>query len=1012
MRRIQKRDARSGKETMKCIQINLNHCEAAQDLLTQTVKEEKADLALICEQYKTIHATSRWVDDSTKKAAIWTCGKYAFERKNANKSPNFAYAKIKGIHFFSCYAPPSATMAEYQQMLDVLVAEVRGKSPAIVAGDFNAWAVEWGSTRTNHRGEALLDAFASLDLVLLNQGNKETFNNGRSGSIIDLTFASRGIARKTKWHVSDLYTNSDHRAIIFETTEPRRFQYQKATEKVQKLGWKSNNLDKEMLDYWLSIMEIPRGTAEEQAKQVTTSLTRGCDASMPRKGNGNGRTPVYWWNDCIAKLRADCLKMRRRQQRARQRQREDSEEIRKEFVRKRKELRKLIKKSKTESFQSLREDLQHNPWGSAYKIVMDKLKSGTAAAPKCPTMMNIIVSGLFPRNTSVHFTRIITEDAEPIQPVTTAEVLEAAGSMKSNKAPGMDGIPNLVLKEAIKTRPEVFANLYTRCLAEGKFPLQWKRQRLVLIPKGDKPPEQPSSYRPLCMLDTVGKVLERIIRDRLDQYTEGDNGLSNRQYGFRKKRSTTHAIQAVCEIAREAISGTRWKGGRKQYCAVVTLDIKNAFNSASWNFTMRALRNIRVPNYLLRIITNYFEDRTLFYDTDEGPKRYKITKGVPQGSVLGPALWNVMYDGVLRMRRPRGVDIIGYADDIAVVVVAKTLEEVTQNCNNTIKDVKIWLRSAGLELADHKTEAVLISSRKKVERLTIQVGEHTIESKPYIKYLGVLLDHRLNFREHLTYTSVKANRAVAAISRLMPNIGGPRQPIRNLLATVSKAILMYAAPIWAPATAINSYMRSINSVHRRASIRVCCAYRTVSGDAISVIAARMPIDLEVKVAASIYNGENRERRAIRAAAEIEWQRRWNTSENGRWTYKLLPNIEEWTRRKHGEVNFYLTQLLTGHGSFREFLYKYDIADDPFCRHCEGKVQNAEHVLLECIEYVAARNALEQVIGNAITPRRLISFMLSTSEAWDTANRIIASIMQELRRENQTPRAQEEGNPGS
>lgn len=171
---------------------------------------------------------------------------------------------------------------------------------------------------------------------------------------------------------------------------------------------------------------------------------------------------------------------------------------------------------------------------------------------------------------------------------------------------------------------------------EGVFPRKWKQQRLVLLPKGNKPPDEPTSYRPLCMLDTAGKVLERIVHQRIEAAV--DPLLASNQYGFRKGRSTLDAINMVVKTARDAIAGTRWKGGTKMYCLVVTLDIKNAFNSANWYLIMKTLNEMNVPAYLQKIVASYFTDRLLKYDTKIGPKEHKITGGVPQGSVLGPLL--------------------------------------------------------------------------------------------------------------------------------------------------------------------------------------------------------------------------------------------------------------------------------------------------------------------------------------------------------------------------------------
>ena len=94
------------------------------------------------------------------------------------------------------------------------------------------------------------------------------------------------------------------------------------------------------------------------------------------------------------------------------------------------------------------------------------------------------------------------------------------------------------------------------------------------------------------------------------------------------------------------------------------------------------------PPYLMEILNNYFQDRKVIYLTDEGEREYIVTAGVPQGSVLGPLLWNIMYDGVLRLQLPNGTTIVGFADDIAIVSVAKTVGG--NRGENEHSDSKCW----------------------------------------------------------------------------------------------------------------------------------------------------------------------------------------------------------------------------------------------------------------------------------------------------------------------------------
>ncbi|ESN92784.1 hypothetical protein HELRODRAFT_164897 [Helobdella robusta] len=173
---------------MKILQVNLNHCEATHDLLMQTVRELKVDLAIVSEPYKHLN-TQPWETDRTVGAVIWSCSKLLFQNV-INTEACFVATKVEDIYFYSCYAPPSLSFDEYVNFLDRLTQSAKQHFPVAIAGDFNAWAVDWGSKETNARGNALLEAMAILDVVLLNNGDKPTFVRGEANSIVDFTFVS------------------------------------------------------------------------------------------------------------------------------------------------------------------------------------------------------------------------------------------------------------------------------------------------------------------------------------------------------------------------------------------------------------------------------------------------------------------------------------------------------------------------------------------------------------------------------------------------------------------------------------------------------------------------------------------------------------------------------------------------------------------------------------------------------------------------------------------------------
>ncbi|XP_047997336.1 uncharacterized protein LOC125238963 [Leguminivora glycinivorella] len=348
---------------MKILQLNINHCEAAHDLLMQTVRELKLDLVLIAEPYKHL-STQPWECDSTTKAVIWSCGKFPFQSVVNNKEAGFVAAWVDGIRFYSCYAPPSLSIEQFTDFLDRITGDARQHFPVAIAGDFNAWAVDWGSKFTNARGKALLEAMATLDVVLINTGNTPTYTKGEASSIVDLTFVSSSITRRSiSWEVLDIYTASDHSALLWEVSTGQNTR--RANRQTNAIGWTVKSFDPSALIVALDGGPIITGSAEEKTKDLMKRVAQACDASMPRKRGVNQRPPVHWWNDHISALRSDCLKKRRISQRGYRRP--NSEELVAEYKNARRQLNKAIKDSKRRCWKDLINEVEKDPWGDHTK---------------------------------------------------------------------------------------------------------------------------------------------------------------------------------------------------------------------------------------------------------------------------------------------------------------------------------------------------------------------------------------------------------------------------------------------------------------------------------------------------------------------------------------------------------------------------------------------------------------------------------------------------------------------
>ena len=974
---------------MRILQINLGHCRAAQDLLLQVVREKGADVVIVSEQWK--GSGAGWYANADDTAAICLPNKRA-AKWHTQVGCGWVWVEMSGVRIYSCYFSPNSTQQDFLGEISNLERDIRAvNGPVVVAGDFNAKAAEWGSRITDDRGRILCEMASGLGLHVANEGNEYTFRRGTGGSVIDVTFTNESLVGRTRgWRVLDDYSHSDHQYILFEIAGG--IDRRRAPRPLSK-GWCLRNLDVPAL---LAVIAAEsRGFeelegAEERVAGLERAAKRACDASMPRRPNIilKNRKPVHWWNEELAGMRRKCVATRRKVHRSgRQQAVLEYNEARREF-------RTAIRRSKEKCWRDMCELVDRDPWGLPYKIVRQKLR-GRLTDPflEDPTNLQVIVDKLFPRHEklSVGATAERTVDEEQqYEPFTEGELKAATETLGRGKAPGPGGVPNEVVIEVAKALPRVLLGVYNACLKDGVYGGSWKRQRLVLIPKSGSA-GAPSSYRPLCMLDGFGMLMKKLLLQRLRPYLESEEtGLSDCQYGFRRGRSTIDAIARVVSIVR-----TAWGQGSvkaSKHVIMVALDVRNAFNSARWDLILKALgERLRVPRYLMALLESYLSERILEFETKDARFTRELTSGVPQGSALGPTMWNAMYDELLRIELPEQCEIVAYADDIAVMVTDKTSAGLQQSAAEALRRVERWLRFAGLELAVHKTEAIFFTRKRALgpPRLTL----HGFEV-PYVdslRYLGVWLDSKLTFAEHIRRTTAKASQTSEQLARLMPNMRGPKTARRKLLLKVVQSTLLYGAPIWAEAK--KTHMQKLASVQRRSALRVAVAYRTVSKDATLVIAGTAPVDLLAAERKARYAGAKKQ--DAREATMTEWQRLWDASHDGRWTHRLIPNIRQWIERKHGELGYHLTQLLSGHGCFGKYLKFIKKEETERCHHCSAGSDDAEHTTFVCEAWEDQRRKLRASVGSArVAVDGMVKSMLESKAGWkaweDFAVEVISS----------------------
>jgi len=465
--------------------------------------------------------------------------------------------------------------------------------PFLLLGDFNSHGLSWGSDKTDDRGKQIEKVLETDNIILLNSGEPTRLNPSKGKfSAIDLSLCSSNLAQRTSWSTLPEIYDSDHIPIKIELLSS------KATSPSSPNKWKIKNpnwnLFSQLVEAYVNTNPPPPNSpTENDVAHITNSITNAANISIGKTNGTLNKPKVPWWNPQIKlSIKEKNIALKRFQKTGK-----IEDHIRLKELRAKTKF--LVKRSKASSWKNFTSTIgpKSNP-----SSVWSKIRSLRGNSKEKQTLIlndNILLTdpievanllgNHFHSNSSdnnynesflnnyptsrQHLLQLnyspLNQDQHHLNTPISAKELNWALSKCSSLSPGPDEIPYSFLHNLPSSAIKFLLHLYNKIWNTGEIPKSWKHAIVIPILKPGKDKFSSEGYRPISLLNTMCKILEKIIDSRLRWFLEKTRYLSPQQNGFRKHRSTYNSLHEIQKDITKSLESN-------QVLGLVALDIAKA----------------------------------------------------------------------------------------------------------------------------------------------------------------------------------------------------------------------------------------------------------------------------------------------------------------------------------------------------------------------------------------------------------------------------------------------------
>ena len=733
---------------------------------------------------------------------------------------------------FGCiYRSPGSTEENYTQLYTSIInmCDETRYTHQLICGDFNCGEVNWATgTAQGAKAQALLDM--TRESYLYQHVDRPTRVRGTDNpSLLDLVLTNEEYMVTNIEHLAPLGM-SDHSVLIFNytcyTTIPStrvlRHQYHRGNYQAMR-----SDLDVD----WDEMFDQCPDDPNQQLKIFTDILKTSQEKHIPKrdvtKAATTRRTPLD------AKIRTEIRRKHRLWERF---MRDRSDEKRLAYTRQRNRVRKLSRQAKKTFERSLAEEVKSNP-KKFWRYTKSKLKTKEGVAELVHTrddgtsveattdedkagLLADYFSSVFTIEDGTNIPDFRVYDGNiPFQDgsITPDAVYKRLKALDPTKSQGPDEIHPYILKELCTSLAYPLSRIFNTSLRTGIVPDIWKSANVSpIFKKGDR--NSPKNYRPVSLTCVMCKLMEGFIRDWIMKHWYANRLLSNKQFGFVSGRSTSLQLLQVLEDWTAALdSGDN--------VDVVYLDFAKAFDTVPHKRLMKKLAGLGVSGRTLEWVKSFLSDRRQRVVVNKNTSSWRpVTSGVPQGSVVGPTMFvgyiNDMPDCINTHDAPAPLSasdqtlLYMFADDTKIYRTIRTIAD-RLTLQQDLHCLRLWSLDSLLEFQPPKCRAMSLGNQD-IDKPNYKLGEADIEWCTSEKDIGVTIDDKLSFDNHITNQINKATRVMGAIRRSFTYL--EEHNFTLLFKALVRPHLEYAHAVWNPH--LRRQINSIENVQRRATKQI------------------------------------------------------------------------------------------------------------------------------------------------------------------------------------------------